>query len=122
MPPEAISYAQCGIIMSGLISIAAGLIVRLAGKNSVEKILPATVTGPVAMIIGLTLAGNALSDAAPQPVADGTAAAAVNSNWVWVVSLATLLSTVLFSRYLRGFLGQDVYKRQANAKETASSV
>lgn len=106
MPPEAISYAQFGIIMSGLISIAAGLIVRLAGKNSVEKILPATVTGPVAMIIGLTLAGNALSDAAPQPVADGTAAAAVNSNWVWVVSLATLLSTVLFSRYLRGFLGQ----------------
>ena len=30
----------------------------------------------------------------------------VNSNWVWVVSLATLLSTILFSRYLKGFLGQ----------------
>lgn len=52
--------------MSGLVSIAAGLLVRLAGRNAVEKILPPTITGPVAMIIGLTLAGNALTDAAPR--------------------------------------------------------
>ncbi len=49
---EAIAYAQFGIIMSGLVSIAAGLLVRLAGRNAVEKILPPTITGPVAMIIG----------------------------------------------------------------------
>jgi uracil permease len=49
------------------------------------------------MIIGLTLAGNALSDAAP---------AASQPQIVWIVSLATLLSTVLFSKYLKGFLGQ----------------
>ena len=55
------------------------------------------------MIIGLTLAGNALTDAAPQTLAAGATAAAANSNWVWVVSLATLLSTVLFARYLKGF-------------------
>ena len=102
IPGEAISYAQFGIIMSGLVSIAAGLLVRLAGRNAVEKILPPTITGPVAMIIGLTLAGNALVDAAPQTAATGAA----GSDWVWVVSLATLLSTVLFARYLKGFLGQ----------------
>lgn len=28
------------------------------------------------------------------------------SNWVWVISLITLLATVVFSRYLKGFLGQ----------------
>lgn len=106
IPGEAISYAQFGIIMSGLVSIAAGLLVRLAGRNAVEKVLPPTITGPVAMIIGLTLAGNALSDAAPQRIAAEATAAAANSDWVWVVSLATLLSTVLFSRYLKGFLGQ----------------
>ena len=106
MPGEAIAYAQFGIIMSGFVSIAAGLLVRLAGRNAVEKILPPTITGPVAMIIGLTLAGNALTDAAPQTLAAGATAAAANSNWVWVVSLATLLSTVLFARYLKGFLGQ----------------
>jgi len=106
LPAEAISYAQFGIIMSGLISIAAGLLIRVSGHKAVEKILPASITGPVAMIIGLTLAGNALSDAAPKPLAEGATATVINSNWVWVISLVTLLSTILFSRYLKGFLGQ----------------
>jgi len=76
LPPEAISIAQFGIIASGLVSIAAGLLVRLGGMKMVEKILPATITGPIAMIIGLTLAGNAMMDAAPQ---------AAQSQAVWVV-------------------------------------
>jgi uracil permease len=67
----------------------------------VEKVLPASITGPVAMIIGLTLAGNALGDAIPN-VAEATPA----DNWWIVVSLVTLLSTILYSRYLKGFLGQ----------------
>lgn len=102
LPATLISQAQFGIVLSGLVSIAAGLLVRFCGRRAVEKILPASITGPVAMIIGLTLAGNALSDAAPAVGAVG----AVASNWVWVVSLVTLISTILFSRYLRGFLGQ----------------
>ncbi len=106
LPAEAISYAQFGIIMSGLISIAAGLLIKVSGTKAVEKILPPSITGPIAMIIGLTLAGTALSDAAPRAVAEGAAATVMNSSWVWVVSLATLLSTILFSRYLTGFLGQ----------------
>ena len=97
LPPEAISIAQFGIIASGLVSIAAGLLVRLGGMKMVEKILPATITGPIAMIIGLTLAGNAMMDAAPQ---------ATQSQAVWVVSLITLVSTVIYSRKLKGFLGQ----------------
>lgn len=106
LPGEAISYAQFGIIMSGFISIAAGLLIKVFGSKAVEKVLPASITGPVAMIIGLTLAGGALSDAAPKALADGATATVFNSNWVWAVSLATLLSTILFSRYLKGFLGQ----------------
>ena len=102
LPAALISQAQFGIVLSGLVSIAAGLLVRFCGRRAVEKILPASITGPVAMIIGLTLAGNALSDAAPAVGAVG----AVASNWVWVVSLVTLVCTILFSRYLRGFLGQ----------------
>ncbi|WRS28302.1 solute carrier family 23 protein [Oscillospiraceae bacterium MB08-C2-2] len=97
LPTEAIRIAQFGIIMSGLVSVAAGLLVRWAGRDAVESILPPCVTGPVAMIIGLTLAGNALADAAP---------AGEQSQLVWLVSLATFFSTVLFSRYLKGFLGQ----------------
>ncbi len=101
LPTALISEAQFGIIMSGLVSIAAGILVRFSGREAVEKILPPAITGPVAMIIGLTLAGNALSDAAPKATEGAT-----GTSWVWVVSLATLLSTILFSRYLKGFLGQ----------------
>ena len=106
LPTEAIQMAQFGIIASGLVSVAAGLLVKFSGKNAVEKVLPATITGSIAMIIGLTLAGNALSDAAPKAIAEGAAATIANSSWVWGVSLATLLSTVFFSKYLKGFLGQ----------------
>lgn len=101
LPTEAIQYAQFGIIFSGLVSIAAGLLVKFFGKKVVETILPASITGPVAMIIGLTLAGNALSDAIP-------AAAEMSAETVaWtVVALVTLLSTIVYARYLKGFLGQ----------------
>lgn len=102
LPAELISKAQFGIILSGLVSIAAGFIVKFSGRKAVEKILPASITGPIAMIIGLTLAGNALGDAAPS----ASAAGITGTGWVWVVSLATFLSTVLFSKYLKGFLSQ----------------
>lgn len=101
LPTEAISNAQFGIILSGFVSIAAGILVKFCGRNAVEKVLPASITGPVAMIIGLTLAGNALGDAIPN-VAEATPA----DNWWIVVSMVTLLSTILYSRYLKGFLGQ----------------
>ncbi|NLL92060.1 MAG: xanthine permease [Ruminococcaceae bacterium] len=101
LPTEAIQYAQFGIILSGLISIAAGLLVKFSGRSAVEKILPATITGPVAMIIGLTLAGNALTDAIPN-----TTEVTASTSWWIVVSLVTLLSTVLYSKYLKGFLRQ----------------
>ncbi len=102
LPTEAIQIAQFGIIASGLVSIAAGLLVKFSGRSAVEKVLPATITGPIAMIIGLTLAGNALKDAAPVADASGVS----GTGWVWGVSLVTLLSTVIFAKYLKGFLGQ----------------
>ena len=101
LPTEAIQYAQFGIICSGLVSIAAGLLVRFFGKKVVETILPASITGPVAMIIGLTLAGNALSDAIPA----STELTPETVGWT-AVALVTLLSTILYARYLKGFAGQ----------------
>lgn len=97
LPTELISKAQFGIVLSGFVSIAAGFLVKMGGMDKVDKVLPASVTGPVAMIIGLTLAGAAMSDAAPQ---------AGQSQGVWLVSLITLLSTVIYARRLKGFLGQ----------------
>ena len=104
---DKIAVAQFGIVMSGLVSIAAGLIINRFGQETIEKILPASITGPIAMVIGLTLAGTALSDAvsssgaiAPGSDADFT------MKMAWTVSLITLIATILLSVYLKGFLGQ----------------
>lgn len=109
---EKIAVAQFGIVMSGLVSIIAGLIVNRFGKDSIEKVLPASITGPIAMVIGLTLAGTALSDA-NSIVIDGAGNVLVSAelvpmaeNMAWIISLVTLISTILFSVYLKGFLGQ----------------
>lgn len=109
---EKIAVAQFGIIMSGLVSIAAGLVIKRFGRDSIEKVLPATITGPIAMVIGLTLAGTALRDAASISIdTAGTIAVAESqlalaSNMAWIISLVTLISTILLSVYLKGFLGQ----------------
>ncbi len=113
---EKIAIAQFGIVMSGLVSIVAGLVVRLFGKESIEKVLPAHITGPIAMVIGLTLAGTALSDAQSVVIsknAEGKDILAVAEsqlglahNMAWIIGLVTLLATILFSVYLKGIWGQ----------------
>ncbi len=109
---QRIAVAQFGIIMSGFVSIAAGFIVKRFGRDSIEKILPASVTGPIAMIIGLTLAGVALGDAIPASLGAlgnvhvGEAQVATACNVGLIVSLVTLLATILFSVYLKGVWGQ----------------
>ncbi|MFB0918570.1 MAG: solute carrier family 23 protein [Clostridiaceae bacterium] len=99
---QRISMAQFGIMMSGLVSIAAGLIIRKYGSKLIEKVLPPTVTGPVAMIIGLSLAANAMGNAASAP--KGFEAA--GTDWAWVIAIITLVSTILYSVYLKGKLSQ----------------
>jgi uracil permease len=109
---EKIAVAQFGIIMSGIVSIVAGFIVNRFGRESIEKVLPATITGPIAMVIGLTLAGNALGDATSIAIdTAGTVTVpesqiSMAKNMAWIISLVTLLATILFSVYLKGFLGQ----------------
>ena len=103
---DQIAVAQFGIVMSGLVSIAAGFVVKAFGKEAIEKVLPASVTGSIAMVIGLTLAANALGDAASAPAGVAEASAVLGGNLAWVISLVTLLSTILFSVYLKGFWSQ----------------
>lgn len=96
-----ISQAQFGIICSGLISIVAGLIVNRFGIESIEKVLPPTITGSIAMVIGLSLASVAITNAIGFDSATGLA-----NNISCIVALITLIATVFFSVYLKGVLGQ----------------
>ncbi len=90
-PDEVISTMQAGIVVTGILNIVVGFIIRAVGKDVVDRFLPPVVTGSVAAIIGFGLAFAALDLA--------------NANWL--VAVATLVLTILFSVYLqtRGFIG-----------------
>jgi len=90
-PDAVISTMQAGIIVTGLLNIVVGFIIRTLGKDKIDMVLPPIVTGSVAAIIGFGLAAAALNMAAAN----------------WAVSIITLLVTILFSVYLqgRGFIG-----------------
>ena len=101
---DKISVAQFGIVMSGFVSIFAGYIINRSGKDKIDKVLPATVTGSIAIIIGLSLAANAMTNAASFPEAAQNLPFA--GSWAWVIAIITLLSTIMYSVYLRGKLSQ----------------
>jgi uracil permease len=102
---DKIAVAQFGIIMSGFVSILAGFIISKSGQDKIEKVLPATVTGSIAMVIGLSLAGTAMTNACKIPESS-VANPALATNLAWTIALVTLISTVLFSVYLRGAWSQ----------------
>jgi uracil permease len=117
---DKIAIAQFGIVMSGFVSIAAGIIIQKSGRKLIDKVLPATVTGSIAIIIGLSLAANAMGNAASSGYIAGVLAApadysstivsAVESgqyaNYSWIIAIVTLISTILYSVYLKGKLSQ----------------
>jgi uracil permease len=92
LPDEVISTMQAGIVVTGLLNIGIGFLIRAIGKERIDMVLPPIVTGSVAAIIGFGLAFAALGQMA-------------NANFL--VAFVTLLVTILFSVYLqnRGFLG-----------------
>ena len=53
-----------GAIFAGLVYVVIALIVKIAGVKWIDKLMPPVVIGPTVAIIGLSLAGNAISDAA----------------------------------------------------------
>ncbi len=91
LPNEVISTIQAGIVVTGLLNIVIGFVIRAIGKEKIDLVLPPIVTGSVAAIIGFGLAAAALGMASAN----------------WAVSIITLVVTILFSVYLqsRGFLG-----------------
>jgi uracil permease len=89
VPDNVIQTMQAGIVATGILNIIVGFIIRAVGKAAVDKVLPPVVTGSVAAIIGFGLGFAALNLASAN----------------WLVAFLTLILTVLFSVYLRGFAG-----------------
>ncbi len=51
-----------GAVFAGLVYVVIAFIVKFAGVNWINKIMPPVVIGPTVAIIGLSLAGNAIGD------------------------------------------------------------
>ncbi len=51
-----------GALLAGLVYVVIAIIVKLAGVKWIGKLMPAVVIGPTVAIIGLSLAGSAVSD------------------------------------------------------------
>ena len=103
-----------GAIFAGLVYVAIALVVKFAGVNWIDKLMPKQVIGPTVAIIGLSLAGNAIGDlqkgkfmidAASQIIQDGQVVEVVNkvssANPLVAVAcgLVTLFVTMLCSTY-----------------------
>lgn len=67
--PMIVAFAKCGkasvftgIMAVGLVYVLVALIIKLVGKNWINKLLPPIVVGPMIMIIGLSLAPTAIEE------------------------------------------------------------
>jgi len=96
--PEGVRLVQVGIIGTAVLEILVGLLIMRIGKAALDKALPPVITGSVAIVIGIALAGAALN------MAGGTAiGAAEDVRWkFWLVAFITLVVTIAFSVYLQG--------------------
>ena len=91
-----ISGFTTGIITVGLIYIIVAFIIKLVGKGWIDKLLPPVVIGPMIMIIGLSLAPNAIKQVGL------TSGAFVLENFL--VAFVAFLVTIFVAIYSKGFL------------------
>jgi len=84
--PNGVRIVQVGILGTAIVEILVGLLIMRIGKEALDHVLPPIITGSVAIVIGIALAGTALSEASAN----------------WGIAFITLLVTIAFSVYLQG--------------------
>ncbi|WP_247941907.1 uracil-xanthine permease family protein [Streptococcus mitis] len=90
-----VSAAQTGVILTGLVYVLVAASVRFAGTKWIDKLLPPIIIGPMIIVIGLGLAGSAVTNAGL--VADG--------NWKnALVAVVTFLIAAFINTKGKGFL------------------
>ncbi len=87
-----------GTVFAGLVYVVIALAVKFAGVKWIDKLMPAVVIGPTVSIIGLSLAGNAVSDLTlGKYYVDGASSA--NPYVALICGLVTLFTVILCSCY-----------------------
>ena len=84
-----------GAVFAGLVYVVLAIIVKAVGVRWISKLMPAVVIGPTVAIIGLSLAGNAITQ-----LTTNTSSSASPVSYVAVLcGLVTLFVTMLVSTY-----------------------
>ena len=89
-----------GAITGGLVYLIVALIVKFAGKEWIDKVLPPIVVGPIVMVIGLSLASTAINDSM---YLDPSKMTGYSIAYI-IIALITVFTIVIFSIYGKGFL------------------
>lgn len=89
------SAAQTGLILVGLIYVVVAIVIKFIGKDWIDKLLPPIVIGPMIAVIGLGLAGSAITNAG---FVEGGDVAPM------IVAIITFLVAALISSQAKGFL------------------
>ena len=92
-----VSGAMTGIMVVGLIYIIVAIVIKLIGKNWIDKLLPPVVIGPMIMIIGLGLAPSAVSQI-------GLTSGAELDWKILLVAVVSFLVTAIVMTRAKGFL------------------
>ena len=90
-----------GAVFAGLVYVVIAIIVKIAGVNWINKLMPPVVIGPTVAIIGLSLASAAIKDTVSYAAQDGNGSFIMTTNaWVSLVcAIVTLLVVTICSTY-----------------------
>ena len=86
-----------GAVFAGLVYVVIAIVVKLAGVKWLQKLMPVVVIGPTVSIIGLSLAGNAVSDLVSGSVKTAEGAALASPLVTVLCGLVALFVTMLCS-------------------------
>jgi len=90
-----------GAVFAGLVYVVIALVIKLAGVNWINKLMPPVVIGPTVALIGLSLAGAAIKDVFSYGPQDANGSFVMSAP-IWaslVCALVTLFVVVLVSVY-----------------------
>ena len=94
----AFPYVTGGIIVAGALYLVLALLVKLFGVERVTSFFPPVVTGPMIVVIGLTLAPTAFDNI----LASTTAVPDVL--WMrWVIAISVVATMIIVSIFCKGF-------------------
>lgn len=97
---EALPYVTLGITCAGILYLVLAFLVKFIGAQKIMSIFPPVVTGPMIMVIGLTLAPTAFNSIISAP----TSANIPDLLWLrWVIALITVATIVIISIFAKGF-------------------